>query len=124
MKSSPAAFSFVALIALILFASSTRVTAQEPAATADSMEQATTNAKSPAEHKAMASFFRQEATNARTAAAYHQQLADENRNLKIAKPDYMAKVCDKMAADFRKIAEDADRIAETQERLAKQAGSK
>jgi len=87
------------------------------------MEQAIPTAQSPAEHQAIASFFRQEATNARTAAGYHQQLADENRKLKIAKPDHMAEVCDKMAADFRKIADGADRIAETQERLAKQAQS-
>jgi hypothetical protein len=124
MKSSPVTISFLPLIALTLFASSIRVAAQEPATTADAMEQAISNAKSPAEHAAIATFFLQEATNAKTAAEYHQQLADENRKLKIAQPDYMVEVCDKMAADFRKIADAANRIAETQERLAKQPESK
>ena len=124
MKLSLVTSLFVALIALVLFGPSIRVNAQEPATAADPMEQALADAQSPAEHQAMASFFRQEATNARTAAGYHQQLADENRKLKIAKPDQMAEACDKMAADFKKIADGADRIAEAQERLAKQAQSK
>jgi NAD(P)-dependent dehydrogenase (short-subunit alcohol dehydrogenase family) len=124
MKLSLATSLFVALIALVLFGPSIRVNAQEPATAADPMEQALANAQSPAEHQAIASFFRQEATNARTAADYHQQLADENRRLKVAQPDRMAEACDKMASDFKKIADAADRIAETQQHLAKQAESK
>lgn len=120
----PVSILFAPLVALLLFASSMRVDAQEAAPTPGAMEQAISNAQSPAEHQAIASFFRQEAANARTAAEYHQQLADENRKLKIAKPDYMAEVCDKMATDFRKIADAAENTAEAQERLAKQASSK
>jgi hypothetical protein len=122
MKSFCVTIWFMSLVTFMFFASSTGGGAQE--SPPNTIEKAIAQAKSPAEREAIASFFRQEAANARTAADYHQQLADQNQKLKVAKPDYMAEVCLKMAADFRKIADAADRIADEQERFAKESERK
>jgi hypothetical protein len=50
--------------------------------------------------------------------------ADTYRRLKIAKPVYMAEMCDNMAVDFRKTATDANKLAAMHEQMAEQAESK
>jgi hypothetical protein len=67
----------MSVVTFMFFASSTGGGAQESPRNANAIEKAIAQAKSPAEREAIASFFRQEAANARTAADYHQQLADE-----------------------------------------------
>jgi hypothetical protein len=79
--------------------------------TKDNVTQLITEARTPADHEAIAGFYQQEAAEENKTAELHQSLADTYRRLKIAKPVYMAEMCDNMAADFRKTATDANKLA-------------
>jgi hypothetical protein len=97
--------------------------AQQPPVTKDNVTQMITDARTPADHKAIAGFYQQEAADEKKTAELHQSMADTYRRLKIPKPVYMAEMCDNMAADFRKTATDADKLAAMHDQMAKRAES-
>jgi hypothetical protein len=82
------------------------------------LAQSITDASTPADHEAIAAFFREEAADANKTADLHQHWADTYRKVKIPKPIYMAEMCDNLAADFRKTATDANKLAAIQEQMA------
>jgi hypothetical protein len=112
---------------VLLFAAanlpSIRAGAEQAAVTDDNLDQMIASAKTPAEHEAIASFYEQEATDAKKKAALHRNTADTYRKLKISKPVGMAEMCDGIAAMWEKIATDNSRLAEAHREMAKQAGA-
>jgi hypothetical protein len=113
-----------ALVALLVVTKQIPANAQQPPVTKDNVAQLITEARTSADHEAIAGFYQQEAADENKTAELHQSLADTYRRLKIAKPVYMAEMCDNMAADFRKTATDANKLAAMHEQMAKQAESK
>src|SRR5438132_10366510 len=101
--------------ALLLFAATSlptiRAGAQKAAVTDDNLNQMIANAKTPAEHEAIAAFYEQQATEAKKKAELHRNTADTYRKLKISKPVGMAEMCDGIAAMWDKIAADNARLA-------------
>jgi hypothetical protein len=106
---------FLALI-LVLFAAGTpstiRAGAQQAVVTDDNLDQMIASAKTPAEHEAIASFYEQQATDAKKKAELHRNTAETYRKLKISKPVGIAEMCDGIAAMWAKIAADNSRLAE------------
>ncbi len=101
-----------------------RAGAQQAAVvTDDTLDQMITNAKTPAEHGAIATYFEQEATDARKKAAIHKSSAETYRKLKLSKPMYMAEMCDGIASGFEKTAKDAEDLAKMHHDMAKKAGA-
>ena len=118
---------FLALI-LVLFAAGTlptiRAGAQQAVvATDDNLDQMIASAKTPAEHEAIASFYEQQATDAKKKAELHRNTAETYRKLKISKPVGMAEMCDGIAAMWAKIAADNSRLSEAHREMAKEAGA-
>jgi|SRR5712692_3043650 len=113
-----------ALLGLLVGTHQIAANAQHPPVTKDNLAQLITDARTPADHEAIAAFYQQEAADENKTAELHQTLADTYRKLKIPKPVYMAEMCDNMAADFRKTATDANKLAAMHEQMAKQAESK
>jgi hypothetical protein len=112
---------------LVLFAAASlpniRAGAQQVVVTDDNLDQMITNAKTPAEHEAIAAFYEQQATDAKRKAELHRNTADTYRKLKISKPVGMAEMCEGIAAMWAKIAADNSRLAEAHREMAKEAGA-
>jgi hypothetical protein len=112
------------LPALLFVTNPIRANAQQPSVTTANLAQTITEARTPADHEAIAAFFHQEASDANKTADLHEHWAETYREVKIAKPVYMAEMCDNLAADFRKTATDANQLAAMHEQIAKPAESK
>ena len=117
--------SLVAVVLLFAAASlpGIRAGAQQAAVTDDNLNQMIASAKTPAEHEAIATFYEQQAADAKKKAELHRNTADTYRKLKISKPVGMAEMCDGIAAMWDKIAADNSRLAEAHREMAKQAGT-
>ena len=117
--------SLVAVVLLFVAASlpGIRAGAQQAAVTDDNLNQMIASAKTPAEHEAIATFYEQQAADAKKKAELHRNTADTYRKLKISKPVGMAEMCDGIAAMWDKIAADNSRLAEAHREMAKQAGT-
>ena len=89
----------------------------------DNLNQSIANAKTPADHEAIATYYDQEAADAEKKAELHRNSAATYRQLKIAKPVYMANMCDGIAKYWDKVAADAKDLAKAHHAMAKQAGS-
>jgi hypothetical protein len=124
MKVRKVVLTSAALLALLVVAQQGAANAQQPPVTKDNVDQMITDARTPADHEAIAGFYQHEAADENKTAELHQSMADTYRRLKIPKPVYMAEMCDNMAADFRKTATDADKLAAMHDQMAKQAESK
>lgn len=111
---------------LVLFAATVpvlRAGAQQAVVTDDNLDEMITKAKTPADHEAIATYFAQEATDAKKKADLHRRTAETYRKLKIHKPQYMAEMCDGIAAMWDKTAADADKLAKAHREMAKTAES-
>jgi hypothetical protein len=112
---------------LVLFAATSlptiRAGAQQALITDDNLDQMIASAKKPAEHDAIATFYEQQAADAKKKAELHRNTADTYRKLKISKPVDMAEMCDGIAAMWEKIAADNSRLAKAHREMAKQAGA-
>jgi hypothetical protein len=124
MKARKLILMSVVFPALLFVMNPIRANAQQPSVTKANLAQTITDASTPADHEAIAGFFREEAADANKTADLHQHWADTYRKVKIAKPVYMAEMCDNLAADFRKTATDANQLAAMHETMAKEAESK
>ena len=100
-----------------------RAGAQPAVVTDDNLNQMITDAKTPADHNAIAAYFEQEAADAMKKAALHKNSADTYRKMRLSKPVYMAEMCDGIAAGFEKTATDANDLAKMHHEMAKKAGS-
>ena len=111
--------SILTLIALASWPS-VRVAAQSSVVTDDSLNDMIANAKTPADHEAIAAYYDQQAAEAKKKAALHRNTADTYRKLKISKPVGMAQMCDGVAAMWSRIAAADTKLASAQRELAKQ----
>lgn len=97
-----------------------RVVAQSSVVTEDNLNEMIANAKTPADHEAIAACYDQEAAEAKKNAALHRNTADTYRKLNISKPVGMAQMCDGVAAMWSSIAAADTKLASAQRELAKQ----
>lgn len=100
-----------------------RASAQQAVVTDDNLDQMIANAKTPADHEAIATFYEQQASDAKKKADLHKRTAETYRSLKIPKPVYMADMCDGIAAMWDKIAADNSKLAAVHREMAKKAGA-
>jgi len=100
-----------------------RAGAQQAVVTDDNLNQMIADAKTPADHNAIATFYEQEAADARKKAELHKNSAETYRKMRIPKPVYMAEMCDGIAAGFEKTAKDADNLAKMHHEMAEKAGA-
>jgi hypothetical protein len=108
-------------VGLILLAAATvpaiRAGAQTAVVTDDNFEQSVANAKTPADHEAIAAYYDQEAASAEAKAALHRRSASNY------KPPNMAGMCKGIADYWDKVASDAKALAKGHRDMAKAAGS-
>ena len=100
-----------------------RAGAQQAVVTDDNVDQMIASAKTPADHEAIATFYEQQAADAKKKADLHRRIAETYRRLKISKPVYMADMCDGIAAMWDKIAADNSKLAKAHQNMAKSVGS-
>jgi hypothetical protein len=107
----------VALTLIAMGAFSTAALAQSPAVTDDNLAQSVQNAKTAADHEAVAAYYDQEAAEAEKKAALHRQSAS---NLK---PVGMANMCNSLAEYWDKVATQDKELASAHRKMAKAAGA-
>jgi len=100
-----------------------RAGAQQAVVTDGNLEQMIRNAKTPADHEAIAAYYEQEAAETKKKADLHRRAAEGYRKMNIAKPVGMANMCDGIAAMWDKIAADNSKLAEAHQEMAKKAGA-
>lgn len=101
-----------------------RAGAQGTVVNDNNLDQMIANAKTSADHEAIAAYFEQEAADAEKKADLHKSTAETYRKLKLPKPVYMAEMCDGIASGFEKTAKDAEDLAKMHHEMAKEAGVK
>lgn len=107
----------------------TRADAQPAAVTDDNLEQSIANAKTPAEHEAIAAYYEQEAADTKKKADLHRRSAESYRKLGLfSKPPGMpgmsgGTMCDNMANMWDKLAADAEKLARDHHEMAKKAAA-
>lgn len=113
---------------LILFAAAAlptiRAGAQPAVVTDDNLDQMITNARTPADHEAIAAYFEQEAADTKKKADLHRRTAEAYRKtLAIPLPTYMAEMCDNIAKYWDKASTDAEKLAKAHREMAKKLGT-
>ena len=99
-----------------------RAGAQPAVVTEDNLDQMIASANTSADHQAIASFYEQQAADAKKKAELHRNTADTYRKLKVSHPVYMAHMCDGIASMWDKIAAENLKLAKAHEEMAKKAG--
>ena len=84
------------------------------------LEQMIANAKTPADHEAIAAYYDREAADGDSKAEFHTKLAKTYRDLRI-KPTDMSHHCEQMAKYFDGVARDAKLLAAEHREMAKKA---
>ena len=110
-------FPVIALVLIAMSVVATAARAQIPTVTEDDLVQSVQNAKTPADHEAIAAYYDQEAKEAEKKAALHRQSAS---NLK---PVGMANMCNSLAEYWDKVATQDKQLAEAHRKMANAAGS-
>jgi hypothetical protein len=111
-------FLAAALVALAATALPTiRAGAQSTAVTDDNLNQSVANAKTAADHEAIAAYYDQEAADAKRKAALHRQAASN------VKPVGMANMCNGLADYWEKVADQDKDLAKAHRAMAKGSGS-
>ena len=100
-----------------------KAVAQQETVTADNLDQAISNAKTPAAHEAIATYYEGQAAETKKKADLHRRTAETYRKAGIPKPVYMAEMCDNIAAMWDKIAADEEKLAKAHTEMAKKAGA-
>jgi hypothetical protein len=107
--------------ALVLVAtaslSTIQAVAQGPTVTDDNLSQSIANAKTAADHEAIATYYDQEATDADKKAALHRRSASN------VKPVGMANMCNSLAKYWDKVAAQDKELASAHRKMAKAARS-
>ena len=121
---------FLATVLLMLAASTlpaTRAIAQQAAVTEDNLDQAIANAKTPADHEAIAAYYDQEAADAKKKADLHRRWAQAYRKSGLASRPVgmhgMGNDCDNLAAMWDQIAADTEKLAKEHHEMAKKAAA-
>ena len=85
-----------------------------------SLEQMLENAKTPADHKAIAAYYDREAAEAKEKAEMHRKTAERYRSFNM-KPHDMVDHCDDLATSYSRVAKDAADMAAAHRATAKSA---
>jgi|SRR5215813_2352861 len=101
-----------------------RAYAQQPVVTAENLNDMVANAKTAADHEAIAAFYKQLAEKDRKDAEVHKSWAETYKKLKLSKPVGMARMCNATAKYDLQAAEQAEELAKAHEEMAKAAGAK
>jgi len=99
-----------------------RAVAQSAAVTDDNLAQSIANAKTAADHEAIAAYYDQEAADAKKKADLHRNVADTYQKLNIAKPVGMVNMCKGLVKYWDKVADQAKDLAKAHRAMAKAAG--
>ncbi|HKF28413.1 MAG TPA: hypothetical protein VKB29_04250 [Candidatus Binataceae bacterium] len=99
-----------------------RAVAQSAAVTDDNLSQSIANAKTAADHEAIAAYYDQEAADAKKKADLHRNVADTYQKLNIAKPVGMVNMCKGLVKYWDKVADQAKDLAKAHREMAKAAG--
>jgi hypothetical protein len=102
---------------------STGAIAQSAAVTNGNLDQSITNAKTPADHQAIAAYYEQQAAETKKKADLHRGTAESYRKMNITKPVGMANMCDGIADMWDKIAADYSKLAKDHREMASKAGA-
>ncbi|MFZ0888547.1 MAG: hypothetical protein WA005_08855 [Candidatus Binataceae bacterium] len=109
---------------LVLVASAlpaVRASAQQPVVTDDNLEQMIANAKTPADHEAIAAFYDKEAADAEAKAKLHHAV-EKNYESFHMKPSDMINHCHQEAKYFKDAADQAKAMAADHRKMAQEAG--
>ena len=93
-----------------------RAGAQTAVVTDDNLSESIANAKTPADHEAIAAYYDKEAASAEAKAALHRRAASN------AKPVGMANMCNGLAQYWDKVAGEDKDLAKAHRAMAKGAG--
>jgi hypothetical protein len=93
-----------------------RAGAQTAVVTDDNLSESIANAKTPADHEAIAAYYDQEAASAEAKGALHPKAASN------AKPVGMANMCNGLAQYWGKVATEDKDLAKAHRAMAKGAG--
>ena len=86
------------------------------------MEQMITEAKTPADHDALAAFYEKEAQEARQQQAEHQQMSEAYAKIPVLKTKTGAVAhCNTIAKNYEKIAKEYEALAKLHKDMAKHA---
>jgi len=92
------------------------------------LEKAVTEAKTPADHEAIASYYEKEAATAKDKAEEHHRLAEIYRNRSVSPRGQvqptMANHCQQMAENFESIATENTALAKAHQQMAQEAAQK
>ena len=91
------------------------------AVTDDNLAQSIADAKTPAQHEAIAAYYDQEAAASKEKADLHRRAAASYRKMNIDKPAGMASMCDSTAMMWDKVSADAKKLAGDHHEMAKDA---
>ncbi len=111
----PTTFLAVLLVLAALTLPIARATAQQPVVTESNLTEMIKNAKTPAEHEAIAAFYDREAAANEERAKIHRNDANI-----YAKPG-MTLHCNNLARDFRRAAKEDKALAAAHREMAKKA---
>jgi hypothetical protein len=99
-----------------------RAVAQSATVTDDNLAQSIANAKTSADHEAIAAYYDQEAVDAKKKADLHRDVAETYQKLNIAKPVGMVNMCKGLVNYWEKVADQAKDLAKAHREMAKAAG--
>jgi hypothetical protein len=88
------------------------------------LEKAVTEAKTPADHEAIASYYDKEAATAKAKAAEHHKLMEAYRNLAGKGQFRMEEHCQRLAQSYESIAADDTALATAHRQMAQEAAQK
>lgn len=114
--------SMTAFLLLTAFAAS-RVMAVDPVTDA-TVEARVAAAKTPADHEAIATYYRAEAAAAEAAVKRHEAMLAKYRTLSSETTRIMQGHCTTLISSYKKVAESFEGLAKEQENLAKGADGK
>ena len=118
--------TMVLVAGILLLAAATlptlRAGAQSATVTDDNLAQSIANAKTAADHEAIAAYYDQEAADAKKKADLHRNVADTYQKLNIAKPVGMVNMCKGLVKYWDKVADQAKDLAKAHREMAKAAG--
>jgi hypothetical protein len=107
---------FVLLAATILPVM--RAVAQQPTVTDDNLDQMISNAKTPADHEAIAQYYDREAAANEEKAKVHHATHHTYADFKIKPPD-MGPHCDELAKGYERAAAEDSKLAAAHRAMAK-----
>lgn len=116
---------FLATLLLVLAAATlpaTRAIAQQADVTDDNLDQAITNAKTPADHEAIAVYYDKEAARLSENARLHHSTHKTYEKFRLKPPD-MVHHCDELAKSYQRAADQATALAADHRAMAKKAGA-